>query len=658
MTNNQQMDQLAIDAIRVLAAEGVQKANSGHPGLPMGSAAMAYELWAHHLRHNPADPKWINRDRFVLSAGHGSMLLYTLLHLFNYGLPMEELKSFRQWGSLTPGHPEYGHTVGVEMTTGPLGQGLASAVGMAMAEAHLAARFNKADFPLFDHFTYVLSGDGCMMEGVTSEASSLAGHLKLGKLIVLYDDNEISIEGSTDLAFTEDVALRYAAYGWQVLKVEDGNDTVALAAALTAAKADLSKPSMIVVQTKIGFGSPLAGQAKTHGEPLGEDNLTATKKNLNWPESEPFAVPADLRRYLSEKTEKMQKPQDEWLDLLSRYRQAFPDSAAELDSCLSTELPDLLNDEEFWAFEGSIATRATSGTILNRLAKRLPNLIGGSADLGPSTKTELTGLGWFGHGSYEGRNIHFGVREFAMAAATNGMVLHGGLRAFCATFFVFSDYLKAALRLSALMNLPAIYVLTHDSIGVGEDGPTHEPIEHLAALRATPNVNVFRPADGKETAAGYIAALNRKGPTCMVLTRQNLPTLETSGPDAMKGGYILQDAENPDLILLASGSEVELIAGAAEKLTAEGLAVRVVSMPSFELFEEQSDAYRESVLPGSIRKRLAVEAGATQPWYRYVGLDGKVVGLDHYGASAPAKILYEKFGLTVDNVAAEAKKLI
>lgn len=658
MSENKKLDQLAINTIRVLSAESVQKANSGHPGLPMGSAAMAYELWSNHLKHNPADPAWPDRDRFVLSAGHGSMLLYSLLHLFNYGLTIKDLQSFRQWESKTPGHPEYGDTAGVEITTGPLGQGLAAAVGMALAEAHLASRFNREGFPVVDHYTYVLAGDGCMMEGVSSEAASLAGHLKLGKLIVLYDDNEISIEGSTDLAFTEDVAARHKAYGWQVLEVEDGNDTEAISRAIAAAKANTDQPSLIVVKTEIAYGSPLAGSSEAHGAPLGEENLEQTRKNLAWPETEPFKVPDTVSSYLQNKVESLQILQDSWNDLMAAYSRKYPEEAALYQKCLAGEMPDLENDDEFWAFEGKAATRATSGVCLNRLAQRLPGLIGGSADLEPSTKTALKGRDWIAPGSYTGQNIHFGVREFAMAAAANGMALHGGLTVFCSTFFVFSDYLKAALRLSSIMRLPVIYVFTHDSIGVGEDGPTHEPIEHLAALRATPGVTVFRPADGKETAAGYTLAIRRQGPTCLILTRQNLPSLQETGKAALKGGYVLKDAENPEIILMASGSEVDLVLKAAEKLSAENIAVRVVSMPSFEVFAEQSAEYREAVLPGSIRQRLAVEAGASQPWYQYVGLDGKIIGIDHFGASAPAEKLFAEFGFTVDNVVRQARELL
>jgi transketolase len=654
MTENKQLDQLAINAIRILSAESVQKANSGHPGLPMGAAPMAYELWRHHMNFNPKDPQWINRDRFVLSAGHASMLLYSLLHLFNYELTIEDLKNFRQWDSRTPGHPEYGHTIGVEATTGPLGQGISMAVGMAMAQAHLAARFNQPGYNLFDHFIYVLAGDGCMMEGISSEAASMAGTMKLGRLIILYDDNDISIEGSTDITFTEDVGKRHEAYGWQVIHIADGNDTQAIAKAIEEAKSDETRPSLIVVRTQIGFGSPLVGSADTHGSPLGEENVAKTREALNWPSKEPFDVPDDLKRYLRDVSDKKARAQVVWNALFDRYKEAFPEKAEELNSCLKMEVPDLVADESFWSFSGSKATRATSGICLNRLAELLPNLIGGSADLGPSTKTFLEKAGCFGPDNYEGANIHFGVREHAMAAAANGMALYGGLRPFCATFFVFSDYLKAALRMSAIQNLPVIYVLTHDSIGVGEDGPTHEPVEHLAALRSIPNVTVYRPADGKETAAGYVYALQSDGPTCLVLSRQNLPTFEKTGPDALKGGYVLEDSQTIDLILIATGSEVELAMKAAETLKEKGVGVRVVSMPSMEVFEHQSEAYRESVLPKAIRKRIAIEAGTDMPWYRYVGLDGYVIGMTRFGASAPGEILFEKFGFTKSRVVNDA----
>ena len=658
MSDTQRLDQLAVNAIRILSAESIQQANSGHPGLVMGSAATAYELWANHMAHNPADPNWVNRDRFVLSAGHASMLIYSLLYLFGYGLKIDDLKAFRQWDSLTPGHPEYRHTVGIETTTGPLGQGIATAVGMAMAEAHLAARFNREGDEIIDHYTYTLVGDGCMMEGIASEAASLAGTLKLGKLIAFYDDNDISIEGNTDVSFTEDVGARHEAYGWHVQHVADGNDRAAIAAAIEAAKADKSRPSMIIVKTKIGFGSPLEGLAKTHGEPLGAENVQKTKENLNWPVSEPFGVPAELTDWMTQKQAELAAKQDAWQVKFEQWQKKYPELAEEFAACNSDKLPDLLNDAEFWAFEGKDATRSTSGIVLNRLAARLPNLIGGSADLAPSTKTELKGKGWFAAGAYENANIHYGVREFAMAAAANGLALHGGLRTFCSTFFVFSDYLKGALRLSALMKAPVMYVLTHDSIGVGEDGPTHEPIEHLAALRAVPNVCVFRPADGKETAAGYLSALTYEGPTCMVLSRQNLPTYEKSGPEALKGGYILVDEADAKLILIATGSEVALAVDAQKALKEKGIPARVVSMPSIELFEAQSAEYKEQILPSSIRSRIAIEAGATMPWYRYVGFEGEVIGLDHFGASAPASKLFEEFGFTVDNVLAVADRVL
>lgn len=652
------LDQLAINAIRILSAESVQKAKSGHPGKPMGSAAMAFTLWSQFLKHSPKDPQWLNRDRFVLSAGHASMLLYSLLYLFGYGLTLDDLKAFRQFGSKTPGHPEFGHTPGVEATSGPLGQGLAMAVGLAMAEAHLAARFNRPGFPVFDHFTYALTGDGCQMEGIASEAASLAGTLKLGKLIVLYDDNDISIEGNTDTAFTEDVGLRYEAYGWQVLKVADGNDCTAIAEALAAARANLEQPSLIIVHTEIASGSPLAGQAKTHGEPLGKENVAKTREALNWPSQEPFSVPAELLAYMEQKQSSLAGAHVQWQNNYQEWQRLFPDLAHELELCYREELPEFSGDAMLWDFSGPEATRSSSGKILNLLADRLPNLIGGSADLAPSTKTELKGKGWFAADHYAGRNIHYGVREFAMAAITNGLILHGGLRAFCSTFFVFSDYLKAALRLSALMELPALYVLTHDSIGVGEDGPTHEPVEHLAALRATPNVCVWRPADGKETAAGYIVALKRKGPTVMVLSRQNLPTYEGSGLNAFRGGYVLSDLPDAHLILIATGSEVELALKAQAELEKRGIPSRVVSMPSMEVFEAQNELYRSSVLPSHIRARIAIEAGSSQPWYRYVGLDGAVIGLDHFGASAPAPILFEQFGFHVTHVVEVAEKLL
>jgi len=652
-------DTLAMNALRVLSAEAIQKANSGHPGLPLGAAPAAYALWANVMRHDPACPEWINRDRFVLSAGHGSMLLYSLLHLFGYGLTMDDLKAFRQWGSKTPGHPEYGHTVGVDATSGPLGQGVAMAVGMAMAEEHLAARFNTPEYPVIDHYTYALCGYGCLMEGVSGEAASLAGTLKLSKLIVIYDDNDISIEGNTDVAFTEDVGKRYEAYGWQVLKVDDGTDMAAITSALNEAKANKGAPSLIIVKTRIAEGSPLAGSHKAHGEPLGEANIAEMKKNLGWPCENPFEVPEEVTATYAAHRERLAKLHAEWEAMFASYKKAYPEKAKELQDFFDGTIPDFENDPDFWNYSGKAATRATSGKCLNYIAKKVPTLFGGSADLAPSNKSDIAGAGWFSAEDRSGRNVHFGVREFSMACIANGIALHGGLRPYCATFFVFSDYLKAALRLSALMKTRVIYILTHDSIGVGEDGPTHEPVEHLAALRATPDVLVFRPADGKETAAAYLSALRYDGPTCIVCTRQNLPTYEETGKDALKGGYVLKDCEGtPELIYIASGSEVEQAVGACEELTKRGVKARVVSMPCAELFDAQSDAYKESVLPSSVRARVAIEAGSTLPWYKYVGLDGAIIGLDHFGASAPAATLFREFGFTVENAVETGLKLL
>ena len=655
-----QLDTRCINTIRVLAADAVQKANSGHPGAPMGMAPMAYALWQKEMRHSPRNPKWPNRDRFVLSSGHASALLYTLLHLYGYGLTMDDLKAFRQWGSKTPGHPEYGHTVGVETTTGPLGQGVANAVGFAMAEAHLAAKFNRPGFPIVDHYTYAICGDGCMMEGISSEAASLAGTLGLGKLILLYDDNDISIEGNTDIAMREDVPARFAAYGWHVQKVQDGNDADQIAAAVEAAKQD-PRPSLIVVPTTIGYGCPAkAGKASAHGEPLGAENLAATKAFLGMSE-ESFHVDAEVYAHAAEKVEAGAADEQAWNDLFARYAQAYPDLAKEWDLWHADKLPfDFESDADLWSFDGPAATRATSGTVLNKLAQRVPNFFGGSADLAPSNKSDIKGAGDFSKENYAGGNLHFGVREHAMAAICNAIALHGGLRAYAATFFVFSDYMKNAMRLSALMKLPVTYILTHDSIGVGEDGPTHEPIEQLAGLRATPDLLVFRPADGKETTAGWEVALTSGLPTCLVLTRQNLPQYEGSGTAALKGGYVLCDSDKPtpDAILMASGSEVEQAMGAKALLKEQGVDVRVVSMPCMELFDKQDAAYRESVLPAAVRARVAVEAGATMPWYKYVGLDGAVIGLDHYGASAPAKLLFEQFGFTAQHVCEETLRVL
>lgn len=653
------MERKAITSIRILAAETIQKANSGHPGLAIGSAPVAYALWK-QMKHNPKNPKWEARDRFVLSCGHASALEYSLLHFFGYGLTLDDMKNFRQWGSKTPGHPEYGHTVGVEATAGPLGQGFAMAVGMAMAEAHMAAKYNREGFPIVDNYTYTMMGDGCMQEGVAAEAASMAGTMQLGKLIALYDSNRISIEGDTDITFREDVKARFEAYGWHVQVVEDGEDVRAIEAALQAAKAEQTKPSLIIYKTVIGYGTPLAGTAKVHGSPLGDANIVEMKKFYGWENAEAFDIPEDVYAHYAELTKDCPKAEAAWNELFEAYEKAYPELAAQWKQDHRKELPvDLLNDEEFWKFEGKSASRASSGVVLNRLAERLPNLFGGSADLAPSNCTNLKGMGDFSCDDYAGKNLHFGIREFAMAAACNGIALYGGLRTFCATFFVFTDYLKPALRLSALMGLPVIYVLTHDSIGVGEDGPTHQPIEQLAGLRATPNTIVFRPADAKEVAAGYVAALTNDCPTVLALSRQNLPLYEKSGKDALKGAYILREPKGtPDVILMASGSEVEVLFQAADILSVQGYTARIVSVPSFELFERQDKAYRDSVLTPSIRARVAVEAACPFGWERYTGLDGEIVGIDGWGASAPAGKIFQEYGFTGENVAAAALRAI
>lgn len=654
---------LSVNAIRVLSADAVQKANSGHPGLPLGCASMTYELWANHMNHNPSDPKWANRDRFVLSGGHGSMLLYSMLHLFGYGLTKEDIMDFRQLNSLTPGHPEYGHTVGVEATTGPLGAGMGMAVGMALAESHLASVFNKESYPVVDHYTYVLGGDGCMMEGISSEAFSLAGTLGLGKLIVLYDSNQISIEGSTDIAFTENVEMRMQAFGFQTLTVEDGNDLTAIGQAIETAKADTTRPSFIRIKTQIGYGCPSKqGKASAHGEPLGADNVVALKQNLGWPSEEPFFVPQEVYDHYNEITKQKVETEAAWKVMFAAYCQEYPDMEA---LWVTYHNPASVRNaidasEAFWkGSEKPEATRNLSGKILNELKTIVPNLIGGSADLSPSNKTVMSDMGDYSRDCRGGRNLHFGVRELAMTAIGNGIMLHGGLKAYVATFFVFSDYVKPMARLSALMGLPLTFVLTHDSIGVGEDGPTHEPVEQLAMLRAMPNFHVFRPCDATETeAAWYSAMTSEKTPTALVLTRQNLNPIPGSSQEALKGGYIIDDCDGtPDLILMASGSEVDLAVKAKEILAAEGRKVRVVSMPCMDLFEEQSEEYRESVLPKAVRRRVAVEALTDFGWGRYVGLDGAYVTMHGFGASGPANLLFEKFGFTVDNVIAAVKSL-
>lgn len=659
------IDTLSVNAIRVLSADAIQKANSGHPGLPLGCAPAAYELWMNHMNHNPADPEWANRDRFVLSGGHGSMLLYSLLHLFGYGnLSKEDLMQFRQMGSLTPGHPEYRHTAGVEATTGPLGAGMGMAVGMAIAEAHLAEVFNKENYPVVDHYTYVLGGDGCMMEGISSEAFSLAGTLGLSKLIVLYDSNQISIEGDTDIAFTEDVAKRMEAFGFQTLTVEDGNDLAAIGKAIEAAKADSERPSFITIRTQIGYGCPAKqGKASAHGEPLGADNVAAMKEFLGWPSEEAFYVPEEVYAHFGKAAEEKADTEAAWNVMFAAYCEEYPEMEALWNRYFAGKdevAKALMEDEDFWAgSEKADATRSLSGKVINHLKDLMPNLMGGSADLAPSNKTLMNGEGDFSRENRAGRNLHFGVRELAMTAIGNGMMLHGGLHAYVATFFVFSDYTKPMARLSALMGVPLTFVFTHDSIGVGEDGPTHEPIEQMAMYRALPNFHVFRPCDGTETAAAwYHAVTSDRTPTALVLTRQNLAPMAGSSREALKGAYVLEDcAGTPELILIASGSEVDLAVKAKAVLEAEGRQVRVVSMPSMDVFEEQSEEYKESVLPKAVRKRVAIEAQGDFGWGRYVGLDGATVTMTGFGASAPAAELFAHFGFTVDHVAEVARSL-
>ena len=658
------IEQKSVNAIRVLAADTVQKANSGHPGMPLGSAAMAYELWVNHLTHNPKNPKWVNRDRFILSAGHASSLLYSLLHLFGYGLTIEDMKNFRQDNSLTPGHPEYGHTVGVEATTGPLGAGMGMAVGMAMAQAHMAATFNTEDYNIIDHYTFVLGGDGCMEEGISSEAFSLAGTLGLSKLIVLYDSNNITIEGNTDLAFTEDVNKRMEAFGFQTLTVEDGNNLEEISKAIELAKSEKTKPSFITVKTKIAFGCPAKeGSESSHGSPLGEENVKALRDNLGWEEQEAFVIPQDVYDNFAQKAKKGQEAEDNWNKLFKAYCEKYPEKKALWDKYFAViDDEKLLNCDEFWSYEDKPqATRSLSGNMINRLAKIMPNFWGGSADLGPSNKTVIKDGGSFSKNNYLGRNIHYGVREFAMAAIANGITLYGGTKTFVGTFFVFSDYLKPMARLAALMKIPVTYVLTHDSIGVGEDGPTHEPIEQLAMLRAMPNINVFRPADATETAAAWYSAITSKNtPTVLALSRQNLPQIESSSKEALKGGYIIAESikAKPDAIINASGSEVSLAVDAKKELIEKGFDIRVVSMPCMDIFEQQSDEYKEKILPQTVEKRLVVEAGSSICWGKYLGFKGKSVTIDTFGASAPANVLFKKYGFTVENVVNKALSML
>jgi transketolase len=667
-THDRDLEQLSINTIRMLAADAVQRANSGHPGMPMGAAAMAYVLWTDYLKHNPRNPQWPNRDRFVLSAGHGSMLLYALLHLTGYDLPIEELQSFRQWGSKTPGHPEYHHTEGVETTTGPLGQGFATSVGMAIAEAHLAARYNRPGHTVVDYFTYVIASDGDMMEGVASEAASLAGHLKLGKLVVLYDDNRISIEGRTDLAFSEDVGARFRAYDWHVLRI-DGNDTREVAAALEAARRETTRPSLVVARTHIGFGSPnRQDTAKAHGEALGADEVRLTKENLGWPLEPEFLVPEEALADFRQAVDRGAAWEREWNDAVEAYAREYPTESAELRLRFEGALPEGW-DADVPTFEPGkdVPTRAASGKALTAIAKRVPALMGGSADLAPSTNTIVEGEGHFQAGSYEGRNLHFGVREHAMGAALNGMALSRAIIPYGATFLIFASYMRPTIRLAALMAQQTVYVFTHDSIGLGEDGPTHQQIEELAALRAIPNLTVLRPCDANETAEAWrVAVAHRDGPVALALTRQKLPVLDRAGQglgaasELARGGYVLKEAGSgrPDVILIATGSEVHPTLGAAELLEADGIGARVVSLPSWELFDRQPREYRDEVLPPGVTARVAVEAASGLGWERYTGLAGRTVCMEGYGASAPYEILMKEFGFTAENIAARARETI
>lgn len=661
MTSDLQL--LAINTIRTLSIDAVQKANSGHPGLPMGAAPMAYALWMQHLRHNPRNPRWVNRDRFILSAGHGSMLLYALLYLTGYDLSLDEIKNFRQWGSKTPGHPEYHETPGVETTTGPLGQGAANAVGLALAEAYLASYFNRPGYPVMDHYTYALVSDGDLMEGVAAEAASLAGMWGLGKLIYLYDDNRVTLDGDTAQTFTEDVLARFRAYGWHTLTVADGNDVDAISAAIAEAKATADRPSLIAVRTIIGYGSPnKQGTSKAHGAPLGKDEVRLVKEAYGWPQEE-FYVPGPALEHLRGALERGAAYEQEWQQMFASWRQAFPDLAREWDAAFSGQLPDGWDaDLPVYAPGKAIATRNASGEALNAIAKHIPTMIGGDADLASSTKTLLKGQAETGHGKPAARNLRFGVREHAMGSIVNGLALHGGIiKPFTATFLTFSDYMRPAIRLGALMGLPVIYVFTHDSIGLGEDGPTHQPVEHLAALRAIPNLVVIRPADANETAAAWRTAMTLARPVVLAFSRQDLPVLagDHVHPGVARGGYVLSDcAGAPQVILIATGSEVSLALAAQERLAADGVRARVVSLPSWELFDAQDPEYRDAVLPPAVTARVSIEAGVTQGWERYVGCKGRALGLSRFGASAPYETLYREFGLTVEAVVAAAKDLL
>lgn len=662
------LDALSINTIRTLSIDAIEKANSGHPGMPMGAAPMAYKLWTEYMNHNPKNPDWFNRDRFVLSAGHGSMLLYSLLHLSGYGLSIDDLKSFRQWGSKTPGHPEFGHTAGVDATTGPLGQGIAMAVGMAMAERHLAESYNRDSYNVVDHYTYSICGDGDLMEGVSAEAASLAGHLQLGRLVVLYDSNDISLDGDLSQSFSESVANRFKSYGWQYIRVEDGNDLQEIAKAIEEAKTDEARPTLIEVKTVIGYGSPnRSGKSAVHGAPLGADELKLTKEAYKWTFEADFHVPEEVYSHFNESVVDAGAQKEEaWNELFKNYKEAHPELAEQLELAIKGELPADWDQEIPVYEEGkTLASRASSGEVLNAIAKRVPSFIGGSADLAGSNNTAIKGETDLLPGNYSGRNIWFGVREFAMGAALNGMTLHGGLKVYGGTFFVFSDYLRPAIRMAALMGLPVTYVFTHDSIAVGEDGPTHEPIEQLASLRAMPNLGVIRPADGNETAAAWKVAMESTNkPTALVLTRQGLPTIkdtsETAYEGVSKGAYIISASkkEVADALLLATGSEVNLAVEAQKALANEGIDVSVISMPSWDRFETQSKEYKQSVINPAVKKRLAIEVASPFGWDRYAGDEGEILAINHFGASAPGGKIMQEFGFTVENVVARVKEML
>lgn len=659
------LDQCCVNVIRTLSMDAIQKSNSGHPGAPMGLAPAGYVLWTRIMKHSPRNPDWPDRDRFVLSGGHASMLLYSLLFLTGYDVSLDDIKQFRQWGSKTPGHPEYGHTTGVETTTGPLGQGFANAVGMAMAERHMAARYNQPGHAIVDHYTYVICGDGDMMEGICSEAASLAGHLGLGRLICIYDDNQISIEGSTDITFTEHVGQRFAAYNWHVVTVDDGNDLAAIEKALRDAQAEDARPSLIVLRTHIAYGSPnKQGSAEAHGAPLGEQEVCLTKAFLGCDKNLCFCVPDSALDHCRQVAERGQAAEDQWQERYLAYTKAHPELADQWINAVSHFMPrDWEKDLALFLPEnGSVSTRAASGKALNALAQRMPTLMGGSADLAPSNNTFLKGLPEFQKGSYEGRNIRFGVREHAMGAIMSGLFLHGGIRPYGGTFLVFADYMRPAIRVAAIMKLPLIYVFTHDSIAVGEDGPTHQPVEHLASLRIMPNVTVLRPCDANETVDAWVQAIRtNNSPVILALSRQNLPVLDPkqTGGQLARGGYVLSDCKGkPDILLLASGAEVHLALKAQQLLSAKKIAARVVNMPSWELFEKNSEDYKKEVLPPEVTARLAVEAGTSMGWARYVGINGKVIGIDTFGASAPGDVVLEKFGFTAENVANQAEAML